>query len=154
MTLAGQLVAILYLRFATPSPPQTLYAANYGGTVSHLSLEQKGGVYTFSLLAETNGCGHNPAWMELDKSRNALLCLNEAYVSTQIHTIKRRRHKNAKILCRPIDSTECRVPCSAERSDTRRHQQHHHSIRTGGREYICATPHGSGSLRRCRSVCD
>ncbi|KAG6361209.1 hypothetical protein INS49_009433 [Diaporthe citri] len=61
------------------SPLFSLYAANYGGTVSHLSLEEKEGVYTFSLLAETNGCGYNSAWMELDKSRNVLLCLSEAY---------------------------------------------------------------------------
>lgn len=81
MVPAGRLIAILWLKFAIPSVTRSFYPANYGGTVSHLSLEEKGGVYTISVLAETNGCGYNPAWMELDKSRNVLLCLNEAYVS-------------------------------------------------------------------------
>lgn len=81
MSPAGRFIAILYLKIFTPSATRILYAANYAGTVSRLSLEEKGGAYTVSLLAETNGCGYNPAWMELDKSRNVLLCLNEGYVS-------------------------------------------------------------------------
>lgn len=79
----GLLIAILWSKFATPSATRSLYATNYEGTVSHLALEEKGGAYTFNLLAETKGCGYNPAWMELDKSRNVLLCLNEAYVSLE-----------------------------------------------------------------------
>lgn len=86
--LIGRLVAILWPKFATPSATRSLYAANYGGTVSHLSLGEKGGAYTFSLLAETNSCGYNPAWIELDKSRNVLSCLNEAYVSLEFYHTK------------------------------------------------------------------
>lgn len=51
--------------------------------MSRLSLDERAGAYSFSLQAETYGCGYNPAWMELDRSKNALLCLNEAYVSLQ-----------------------------------------------------------------------
>ena len=83
MSPAGRLIAILCLKLVTSSTTRSLYAANYGGTVSRLSLEEKAGVYSFTLLAETHGCGYNPAWMELDKSRDVLLCLNEAYVSLE-----------------------------------------------------------------------
>lgn len=81
MSAAGRLIAILCLRFVVSDARRSLYASNYGGTVSHLSFEEKAGVYSVSLLAETHDCGYNPAWMELDKTKSTLLCLNEAYVS-------------------------------------------------------------------------
>lgn len=105
MTPAGRLIAILWLKLAAPNSTRTLYAANYGGTVSRLSLEEKGGVYSFSLLAETNGCGYNPAWMELDKSRNVLLCLNEAYVSLEYSYIQTPPMRKSN------DSNSCDRPC-------------------------------------------
>lgn len=81
MSAAGRFIAILCLRLFTSRTTRSLYAANYGGTVSHLSLEQTAGAYSVTLLSESFGCGYNPAWMELDKSKNILMCLNEAYVS-------------------------------------------------------------------------
>ncbi|KAG8169451.1 hypothetical protein KVR01_000196 [Diaporthe batatas] len=76
---AGRLITALYLKFATTSARRSLYVSNYGGTVSHLSLEETSGMYLINLLTETQDCGYNPAWMVLEKSRNTLLCLNEGY---------------------------------------------------------------------------
>lgn len=83
MSPAGRWIAILYLKLVSPIQTRSLYAANYGGTVSRLSLKEQVGGHSLSLLAETYNCGSNPAWLELDISRNVLLCLNEAYVSLQ-----------------------------------------------------------------------
>lgn len=83
MFTAGRLIAALYLKLVATSARKSLYVSNYGGTVSHLSLEETAGVYSITLLTETQDCGYNPAWMELDKSRNTLMCLNEAYVGLE-----------------------------------------------------------------------
>lgn len=75
------LFSLLSFKTVVSNTTRKLYATNYGGTVTHLSLEEHQGIYSFHPLAETYDCGDNPAWMELDKSRSVLLCLNEAYVS-------------------------------------------------------------------------
>lgn len=73
--------------------------------MSRLSLDEKDGAYSFILQVETDGCGYNPAWMELDRSRNVLLCLNEAYVSPQYPYHQKYPVRD------PQESNSCDRPC-------------------------------------------
>lgn len=152
MSPAGRWIAILFLKLLSPIQTRILYAANYGGTVSRLSLKEQVGGYSLSLLAETHYCGYNPAWLELDRSTNILLCLNEAYVSPQSQYWREYPGHSLKRLTRALGLAKCRISCSTERRDTQRHQQHHHYVWAGGRGHVCAKSHGPCSLRRCRPV--
>lgn len=61
-----------------------LFVANYGGQVVHLRVIENEGNYSLDELESTTDCGANPGWLEIDKSKNILLCMNEAYVGSSI----------------------------------------------------------------------
>lgn len=59
-----------------------IFVANYGGSITRLSLTETYSNYSLMEAACTFDCGSNPGWLEIDPSTNALLCMNEAYVRT------------------------------------------------------------------------
>lgn len=63
---------------ANNAGPVILYAASYSGSITSLSLETGDAGYTLNNVSVASECGANPVWLEEDKERNLLYCLDEA----------------------------------------------------------------------------
>lgn len=63
---------------ANSAGPAILYAASYSGSITSLSLETSNVGYTLNKVSVASECGANPVWLEEDKERNLLYCLDEA----------------------------------------------------------------------------
>lgn len=63
---------------ANSAGPAILYAASYSGSITSLSLETSNAGHTLSKVSVASECGANPVWLEEDKERNLLYCLDEA----------------------------------------------------------------------------
>lgn len=63
---------------ANSAGPTILYAASYSGNITSLSLETSNAGYTLNKVSVASECGANPVWLEEDKERNLLYCLDEA----------------------------------------------------------------------------
>jgi hypothetical protein len=60
-----------------------IYVASYAGPVFRLNFRQADDAsYSLAEEASTLGCGINPGWLQLDKTKGVLYCLNEAYVGS------------------------------------------------------------------------
>lgn len=58
-----------------------LFAADYSGNITTLSLTSSGSNYTLEAIHTSDGCAPNPSWLTIDPARGYLYCLNEGLSS-------------------------------------------------------------------------
>lgn len=70
-----QLLTFALVASATLST--NLFIADYGGSVTSVSLTEKGGNYSLDKTSVSSECAPNPSWLTIDANRGLLFCLNE-----------------------------------------------------------------------------